>query len=141
MYQDEEQKSADDQESQRRSRRLAHRQRSGPADITPSGGQDTSSGPKTSKMVANMATKKRGTKSETGSKGQVRYTDDGAFEYYDPNAKQWSVYSRVTKVPFGADNVIVPAAYHNDHRQEFIEDDAPQDGFGKPSAVHIPKCS
>lgn len=91
MYQDDAQASAEDQASQRGNRRSTRRQWPVAADVTQSGDQVTSLKSKNPKIVANVATKRRGRKPETGSKGEVRYTDGGAFKYYDPNTKRWGM--------------------------------------------------
>jgi len=85
-------KSADEQASQRRGRRSTRRQRAIAADTTLSGDQSGSPESKKSKIVVTIATKGRGKKPEGGDEGEVRYTDGGTFEYYDPKTKQWGMY-------------------------------------------------
>lgn len=79
----------DAQQGRRRSTR-GHRPIA--ADATKSEDQTDSPESKSSKTVVKVATKGTGKKAETGIKGEVRYTDDGDLEYYDPKTKEWGMY-------------------------------------------------
>lgn len=73
-------------------RRSTRRQRPIVANATQSRDQSDSPESEDPKIVVNVTTKRSGTKRETSLKGEVRYTDDGDLEYYDPKTKQWGMY-------------------------------------------------
>lgn len=62
------------------------------ADAAGLGDQFASPESKDSTLVMSVGKRKHGRKPEIGSKGEVRYTEDFDFEFYDPKSGQWGMY-------------------------------------------------